>query len=191
MLFVDDTYIYSNDQKYIYEVIRKMGKYYYVTLDMKAESFLGIQFDRDKEGNFKLLQPKLMANKLFKEHPEVTDKRTRKPPGHPYGPAPAHGKDPAEGSPAIEITKYLHLLGLLMYLCHSRPDIVAAASFEAAKSANPTQYDFENLLYIVEYLRHTKSKSHIILPGNLDSIQFYCYVDASYLNHSDSKGHTG
>ena len=190
MLFVDDTYIYSNDQKYIDEVIRKMGKHYEVTLDMKAESFLGIQFDRDKEGNVKLLQPKLMT-KLFKEHPEVTGKRTRKPPRHPYGPAPAHGKDPAEGSPAIEITKYLHLLGLLMYLCHSRPDIMAAVSFGATKSANPTQYDFDNLLYIVEYLRHTKSKGHTIRPGNSDSIQFYCYVDASYLVHSDSKGHTG
>ena len=66
---------------------------------------------------------------------------------------------------------------------------MAAVSFGATKSANPTLYDFENLLYIVEYLRHTKSKGHIIRPGDSDSIQFYCYMDASYLIHSDAKGH--
>ena len=70
MLFGDDTHIYSNGQRYIDEVIDRMGKYIYneVTLDMVAEPFLGIQFQRNGEGNVKLLQPKLMS-KLFKELP--------------------------------------------------------------------------------------------------------------------------
>ena len=49
MLFVDDTYIYSNDQKYIDEVISRMGKYYEVTLDTLGSvsaphSFFGALF---------------------------------------------------------------------------------------------------------------------------------------------------
>ena len=189
MLFVDDTYIYSNDQKYIDEVISRMGKYYEVTLDMSAESFLGIQFERAEDGSVVLLQPKLMS-KLFKEFPEKRGAK-RKPPRHPYGPAPTHSKEQTDDSPAVEPQRYLHLLGLLMYLCHSRPDIMAAVSFCATKSAHPTEQDFENLLHVVEYLRHTKEKGHIIKPGQTEAIQFYCYVDASYLIHPDSKGHTG
>ena len=188
MLFVDDTYIYSNKQEYIDQVISRMGKHYEVTLDMKAESFLGIQFERTEDGSVKLLQPKLM-DKLFKEYPEPVGKKKGKPPKHPYGPATSHIR--TDSSLPIGSTKYLHLLGILMYLSHSRPDILAAVSFAATKSSAPTEDDFKDLMYVVEYLRHTRERGHIIRPSNPDAMQFYCHVDASYLVHPDSKGHTG
>ena len=85
------------------------------------------------------------------------------------------------------VTTYLRLLGLLMYLTKSRPDIMTAVSFGATKSISPTQDDYNNqLYYIVEYIRATADKGH-----SIPAIQLYCEVDASYLIHSDSKGHTG
>jgi hypothetical protein len=69
---------------------------------------------------------------------------------------------------------------------------MAAVSFGATKSTNPTEEDYQQLSYIVDYLRATASKGHRIFVHIVDSsIQLYCEVDASYLIHPDSKGHTG
>ena len=69
---------------------------------------------------------------------------------------------------------------------------MAAVSFGATKSTNPTEEDYQQLYYIVDYLRVTASKGHRIFVHLVDSsIQLYCEVDASYLIHPDSKGHTG
>ena len=43
----------------------------------------------------------------------------------------------------------------------------------------------------MEYIRATADKGHRIYIGTSSAIQLYCEVDASYLIHSDSKGHTG
>ena len=43
----------------------------------------------------------------------------------------------------------------------------------------------------MEYIRATPDKGHRIYIGTSSAIQLYCEVDASYLIHSDSKGHTG
>jgi hypothetical protein len=69
---------------------------------------------------------------------------------------------------------------------------MAAVSFGATKSTNPTEEDYQQLYYIVDYLKVTASKGHRIFVHIVDSsIQLYCEVDASYLIHPDSKGHTG
>jgi hypothetical protein len=43
----------------------------------------------------------------------------------------------------------------------------------------------------VEYLRITPNKGHRIYRNSDQPIQLNCTVDASYLLHPDSKGHTG
>jgi len=69
---------------------------------------------------------------------------------------------------------------------------MAAVSFGAIKSTNPTEEDYQQLYHIVDYLRATASKGRRIFVHIVDgSIQLYCEIDASYLIHPDSKGHTG
>ena len=68
---------------------------------------------------------------------------------------------------------------------------MTAVSFGATKSTSPTQDDYNQLYYIVEYIRATADKGHLICIGTSTAIQLYCEVDASYLIHSDSKRHTG
>mmetsp|Transcript_10455 Transcript_10455/g.14419 ORF Transcript_10455/g.14419 Transcript_10455/m.14419 type:complete len:163 (-) Transcript_10455:13-501(-) len=81
---------------------------------------------------------------------------------------------------------------MLMYLTRSRPDILTAVSFAATKSHNPSQADFSDLMEIVDYIRETKDKPYrIIKTTDANNIQLKCEVDASYLVHPDSKGHTG
>ena len=190
VLFVDDTLIFSKRQEDIDQFAVRLNRHYELTLDPKADSFLGINMSHNDDGTVTLTQPKLLQ-KLFKEHPERASKRKAKKPTHPYGPVPPHNNQQKEQSPPIPVTTYLRLLGLLMYLTKSRPDIMTAVSFGATKSTAPTEDDYQQLYYIVEYLRVTADKGHRIYMNIGEAIQLYCEVDASYLIHPDSKGHTG
>ena len=63
-----------------------------------------------------------------------------------------------------------------MYLTKNRPEITIAVSFGATNSHN---------------LRANPDDGPIIRVPTSSRVQFYCEVDASYLLHYDSKGHTG
>jgi hypothetical protein len=189
VLFVYDTLIFSKRQEDIDQFLARLNRHYELTLDAKADSFLGIHIERNDDGTVLLTQPKLLQ-KLFKENPKKIGKRKARSSSHPYGPAPAHNATSnKEQAPLIPITTYLRLLGLLMYFIKSRPDIMTAVSFWATKSTSPTQTDYDQLYYILEYIRTTVDKRHRIYIGTSSAIQLYCEVDASYLIHSDSKGH--
>ena len=165
-----------------------MRKYYQVTLNSIADSFLGIQIEHDADGSMTLLQPKLLA-KLFHEYPASATPYRQ---DHPYGPTPPKDYDARYNSaPKVSLKGYLHLLGILMYLNKSRPDISAAVSFGTTKAIDPNARDQQSLLYIVEYFRKTAKQGHRIYAFSDQPWQLYCTVDASYLLHPDSKGHTG
>jgi len=68
---------------------------------------------------------------------------------------------------------------------------MAAVSFAGTKSSNPTDRDLSDLYYVVEYLRATQNVGHILHKSSMAALRLYCEVDASYLLHPDSKGHTG
>jgi hypothetical protein len=89
VLFVDDTLIFSKRQEDIDQFSARLNRYYELTLDAKADSFLGIHIEHRDDGTVLLTQPKRLQ-KLFKEHPEKIGKRKARTPSHPYGPAPAH-----------------------------------------------------------------------------------------------------
>ena len=188
IVYVDDTFIFSNTQANIDQVITSVGRHYEVTLDREASSFLGLSIAHNRDGTVTITQPKLLK-KLFALYPPRTNtKTTTGGPNHPYPPLP-RDSDPAP-VPTDTYT-YLRLLGILLYLTKSRPDIMAAVSFAGTKSSSPTDRDLSDLYYTVEYLRATEDIGHILHPSTLNTLRLYCEVDASYLLHPDSKGHTG
>eukprot|EP00597_Dinobryon_sp_UTEXLB2267_P005768 CAMPEP_0170062508 /NCGR_PEP_ID=MMETSP0019_2-20121128/3708_1 /TAXON_ID=98059 /ORGANISM="Dinobryon sp., Strain UTEXLB2267" /LENGTH=275 /DNA_ID=CAMNT_0010268673 /DNA_START=633 /DNA_END=1457 /DNA_ORIENTATION=+ len=138
-----------------------------------------------------MTQPKLLKKLFISQYPPMSNERgnRKRKHIHPYGPTP-NGNEPAATS--IDPSKYLRLLGMLMYLTKSRPDIMAAVSFASSKAHDPNDKDYLDLYYIVEYLRSTEDMGHILHKA-IDSglLQLHCEVDASYLLHPDSKGHTG
>ena len=68
---------------------------------------------------------------------------------------------------------------------------MAAVSFAGTKSSQPTDRDLSDLYHVVEYLRATQAIGHTLHKSILRALRLYCEVDASYLLHWDSKGHTG
>jgi len=81
-------------------------------------------------GTIKMTQPKLLKKLFISQYPPMSNERgnRKRKHIHPYGPTP-NGNEPAATS--IDPSKYLRLLGMLMYLTKSRPDIMAAVSFAA------------------------------------------------------------
>jgi len=185
IVYVDDTFIFSNSEANIETVITNIGKHYEVTLDRDATSFLGLNLTHNTDGTVTITQPKLLT-KLFSLYPPRKD--SAHTPSHPYPPLPKE-TDPLP-QPTDHFT-YLRLLGILLYLTKSRPDIMAAVSFAGTKSSNPTDRDLSDLYYVVEYLRATQDTGHTLHMSTMAALRLYCEVDASYLLHPDSKGHTG
>ena len=87
----------------------------------------------------------------------------------------------------MEPSAYLHLEGALIYLTKSRPDIHTAVSFGATQSVT-----LEELMPSLKYLEATREEGSVLKAGEPHGeLVFRCYVDASYLTHSDSKSHQG
>jgi uncharacterized protein YifE (UPF0438 family) len=131
-LFVDDSFVFSNKEEHIqdYSVCRRFRSHY----RLQRGSLPRINLTDDMHGDCKLSQKKLLT-KLFAENPPLPRGKRWLSLKHPYGPAPAHNKElSADDKVEIEITMYLRLLGLLMYLTKSRPEIAAAVSFGASRS---------------------------------------------------------
>jgi hypothetical protein len=141
---------------------------------------------RLSNGDMLLTQPKLLGN-LFEEfRSKMTVPSAKK-----LTPQRALASMILDETPMNQ-TEYLHLLGALIYLTKSRPDIATAVSFGATHAAKPTYGAYKELLHCLSYLYQTREDGLIIRGGmpNRDLV-LKCYVDASYLTHHDSKSHSG
>jgi KUP system potassium uptake protein len=183
---VDDTFVCSTHKHLLDLFVDKMKEKFDVTVVHNVEEYLGIHMESMPNGDVKLTQPKLLESLLDEYRDklgEVSKYRNR---------APQRETAPLEESIAIPQAEYLHLLGALIYLCKSRPDISTAVSFASTYAAAPTEAAFVELIYILQYLKGTQSHGLILRSGEPNrELTLTCYVDASYLTHRDSKSHTG
>jgi hypothetical protein len=81
---------------------------------------------------------------------------------------------------------FMHLLGRLIFIVKTRPDIAYAVNRLACRSQVATEKDFKALLRKLGL--HFKKTS---AADTVESTRLVCYVDASYATHIDSKSHTG
>jgi hypothetical protein len=129
-----------------------------VTVNYKVEEYLGIKMEEMPNGDVKLTQPKLLKQLLDEYESQL---------GLPNGrgiPTPQREQDPyvIQASEELGQTAYLHLLGALIYLTKSRPDIATAVSFLSCYSAKPTVLAFNELLHCLRYLRSTQQSGLIV-----------------------------
>jgi hypothetical protein len=182
---VDDTFVCSSDPKELITFQNALREKYEITINDEISEYLGIKMTKQANGDVKLTQPKLLSQ-LFEEHQDDIDysKSTLSPQRL------AHLQN--NDITPIDQTQYLHVLGALIYLTKSRPDISTAVSFGAVSAAKPTKGAYTELLLIINYLYQTQEQGLILkaLEPN-QALRLTCYVDASYLTHADSKSHTG
>ena len=116
---------------------KRKKKHYEVTLDRDATSkSFGSEPhppSHNPDGTVTITQQKLLL-KLFLLYPPSKDATHNKQSHYPYRPLPKVS-DPAPKP--VDHFAYLRLLGILLYLTKSRPDIMAAVSITGTKSSNP------------------------------------------------------
>lgn len=187
VIHVDDTFVASTTQGGIDEFESILKLQFEITSNHAADSYLGIHLETLSNGSVKLTQPKLLQQ-LFSEYPPTLTSSKVKVPMLLSSRTPTHNHT---ASVLIPIHTYLHLLGALLYLTRSRPDIMTAVSYASTRAASPTSEDYQRLLHIISYLRNTKDYGLVLMCGRTRPLHLTCYVDASYLSHPDSKSHSG
>ena len=182
---VDDTFVCSTDSNELVLFQNALREKYEITVTENVTEYLGIKMTRLPSGDVKLTQPKLLES-IFDEHKEeISSMANTMAPQHLQ-----HLQD--TDSTPIDQSKYLHLLGALIYITKSRPDIATAVSFGATCAATPTVGAYRELLLCVKYLSQTRDNGLTLKAGEPNrELKLKCYVDASYLTHADSKSHTG
>jgi hypothetical protein len=184
-IHVDDTFVCSTSPEELVRFQTSVKKKYKITVVDNVDEYLGVKTKMLANGDVLLSQPKLLGN-ILDEYADrlpttsrvVAPQRTVNPDAFDYTP--------------FDSTEYRHLLGGLLYIAISRPDISTAVSFASMAASKPCVGDFDNLLHCLLYLSQTKERGLILRAGSANQeLSLKCYVDASYLTHPDSKSHTG
>jgi hypothetical protein len=89
----------------------------------------------------------------------------------------ALGRD-VNGSPASWQVNYTGVIGMLLYLGHSHPDIAFATHQCACYTFAPKQLHEDALKCIGRYLKGTLDKGLILRPS--DDLKIDCYPDADF-----------
>jgi hypothetical protein len=187
-IHVDDTIAASTHESEFTCLKNNLEQKFKITINGFTKH-LGINIDHLESGAVKLRQRKLLGS-LFEEYPP-TGRKANQPQRISRNDASNAVDD--QGNQPCDQREYLHLLGMLNYISHTRPDISTALSYAATKNTNPTTANFDELLLVVDYLWQTKEKGLILHPAPYKNapLTLICHVDASYLAHEDAKSHTG
>jgi hypothetical protein len=172
VVYVDDCLFFSPSDEAIENVFTKMRT---AGLDFNMEDdvagFLGVLMTHNDDGSIELTQPGLIdriitALGLDKANPIDTPAS--------YG---GLGKDKL-GMPAQEEWNYKSVLGMLLYLCNTRPDIQFGTSQCARFTADPKHSHEVALKRIGRYLKGTRTRGLVLNPD--DKLEIEMFVDADF-----------
>jgi hypothetical protein len=149
LLYVDDTIITSDDPEYIAFVKAHLSDQFLMSDLGLLWYFLGIEISSTPEGFF-LSQEKYIQDLL--DRASLTDHRT----------AETHMElnvhlVATDGESLEDPTHYRHIVGSLVYLSVTRPDISYSVHILSQFVSTPTQIQYSHLLRILCYLRGTIS----------------------------------
>jgi hypothetical protein len=87
---------------------------------------------------------------------------------------------PTDGDPLPDPTRYRHLVGSLVYLNVTRPDISYPVHILSQFVSAPTTIHYSHLLRVLRYLRGTITRC-LFFPS-FSSLQLQCYSDATWVS---------
>jgi hypothetical protein len=165
------TIINGDDPEYIAFVKARLSDQFLMSDLGPLRYFLGIVISTPKW--FFLSQEKYIQNLLNRA--SLTDHRTAETPMelnvHPT---------PTDGEPLEDPTRYRHIVGSLIYLGVTRPDILDSKHILSQFVSTLTQIHYSNLLRVLRYLRGTISCW--LFFSRSSSLQLQAYCDATCAN---------
>jgi hypothetical protein len=85
---------------------------------------------------------------------------------------------PTDGEPLEDPTRYCHIVGSLVYLGVTRPDISYSVHILSQLVSAPTQIHYSHLLRVLRYLRGTSTRR--LFFSRSSSLQLQAYCDATW-----------
>lgn len=170
LLYVDDMIITGDDSEYIAFVKARLSEQFLMSDLGPLRYFLGIEVTSTPDGFF-MSQEKYIQDLL--DRASLTDQRTVETPME----LNVHLR-PSDGEPLSDPTRYRHLVGSLVYLAVTRPDITYPVHILSQFVSAPTQVHYSHLLRVLRYLRGTIS--HRLFFPRSRSLQLQAYSDATW-----------
>ena len=181
IIYVDDMIITGDDTEEINNLKRNLFKEF----DMKdlgpLKYFLGIEVLRSNHGIF-LRQRKYVLDLLAE-----TGLLDCKPADTPM--VPNHGLKIIEGAESADREKYQRLVGKLLYLSHTRPDIAYAVGIVSQFMHQPQEEHMNAALRIVRYLKGTANYGVFLKKGT--DLEIDGYTDADWASNPVDRKSTG
>jgi hypothetical protein len=85
---------------------------------------------------------------------------------------------PIDGEPFEDPTRYRHIVGSLVYLGITRPDISYSVHILSQFVSTPTQIHYSHLLHVLHYLHRIISRR--LFFSRSSSLQLQAYFDATW-----------
>jgi hypothetical protein len=168
LLYVNDMIITGDDPEYIVFVKTHLSDQFLMSDLDPLQYFLGIEISSTPE--FFLSQEKYIQDLL--DRASLTDHRTAETPMELNVHLVA-----TDGEHLEDLTRYRHIVGSLVYIDVTRPDISYSVHIMSQFVSAPTQIHYSHLLRILRYLRGIISR-RLFFPRS-SSLQLQPYCDAT------------
>src|SRR5579859_2165350 len=169
-IYVDDIIFGSTNKSFCDEFSRIMTKRFEMSMMGELKFFLGFQIKQLKEGTFlcqiKYIQDMLKKFDMEKAKPIKTPMASN---GH---------RDLTQEGKSVDQKLYRSMIGSLLYLCASRPDIMLSVCMCARYQANPKECHLTAVKRILRYLVHTPNLGLWYPKGS--SFDLLGYSDADW-----------
>ena len=177
LLYVDDMILTGDDPAYISFVKQKLCKTFLMTDLGHLRYFLGIEVTSDSTG-YRLSQHRYTLDLLARSG--LTDTRTVATPMELHLQLKA-----TDGTPLSDPSRYRHLVGSLVYLTVTWPDISHAVHILSQFVSAPTSVHYGHLLRVLRYLRGTASRC--LFYSRQSTLQLQAYSDATWASSPDDR----
>uniref|UniRef100_A0ACD5TT03 Uncharacterized protein n=1 Tax=Avena sativa TaxID=4498 RepID=A0ACD5TT03_AVESA len=170
LLYVDDMIINGDDSEYIAFVKACLRDQFFMADLGPLRYFVGIEVSSTSD-DFYISQEKYIQDLLARA--ALGDERTVETPMELNV-----NLQPTDGDHLPDPTRYRHLVGSLVYLAVTRPDISYPVYILSQFVSAPTIVHYSHLLRVLCYLRGTITR-RLFFPRS-SSLQLQCYSDATW-----------
>lgn len=177
------------------ELVAEMQSRFNITVQDPCKSVIGYCITEHSDGSCTLTQPHMIDVILNDFYPDV-DNRERDIQFESI-PFPLKWSEAdMNASPRIDTTKWLHSLGILIFLIRTRYDILTGISKHSSRTHFCTEKDYACLQQMVRYIYHTREMGITFHPAKPDefvaALSLVAAADASFLVYErDSKSQIG
>lgn len=179
-MYVDDLIFTGNCEKLIAEFKESMKRRFDMTDLGKMRYFLGVEILQREEGIY------MCQRKFAREVLERFEMDSSNGVSSPIVPGTKVSKK--GGGAVLNTTLYKQIIGSLMYLTVTRPDLTFAVGLASRFMENPTEAHFQVVKRIFRYVKNTMELGIMYKRGGNSELQVY--TDSDYAGDLDDRRST-